>query len=251
MKAIVLTCDAYHPFCDHMIACYRELWPDNPFTFRVAYQNESKPLQNKFGSKIEMIQTPREIKSTVLELLHDLPDDEFVYWCIDDKYPLYLQVDAIAEMYQWLVHNNDTGVDGLAFCRGRALKKEAHLYLNDTLTFSDQHFIRRRNFNQFWLHQFFRVSVIRSLLEKFPDRDFVAKEMDTFILQNDDAKLAEPIPQQLKCYVSKDNNAVFGESTTSGKILSNCAENMCRMGISVPRNRETLPHKILIGEFPS
>lgn len=80
MKAIVLSCDKYHPMADHMIQCYQDIWPSNNFTFRIPYQNETNYFNLKYGNKVEMIKSDRMIKPTVLKLIEDLVDDDWVYW---------------------------------------------------------------------------------------------------------------------------------------------------------------------------
>ncbi|WP_249267850.1 hypothetical protein RVR34_16365 [Microcystis aeruginosa FBCC-A68] len=95
MKAIVLTCDKYIKFADHMIYTYQKWWPSNPFTFRVPYGDYPENLA-KYGDKVELIPMdsakvihPIEtekgtkqvslIRDTVLNLLKDLPDEEWIY----------------------------------------------------------------------------------------------------------------------------------------------------------------------------
>ncbi len=41
MKAIVLTFDKYMIFTDHMILTYQKLWPNNPFIFKIPYQDRN------------------------------------------------------------------------------------------------------------------------------------------------------------------------------------------------------------------
>ena len=42
IKVIVLTCDIYHDVTNHMITMYEKTWPNNPFVFRVPW-NEIYP----------------------------------------------------------------------------------------------------------------------------------------------------------------------------------------------------------------
>ena len=86
MKAIVLSCDRYIKLAEHMIRTYQHLWPENPFQFIIPYNhNYPQDLKEKFDDKVEFIKTKENIKPTVLELIKDIPDEELVYWCIDDK----------------------------------------------------------------------------------------------------------------------------------------------------------------------
>ncbi|MDA1302340.1 MAG: hypothetical protein O2868_20005 [Proteobacteria bacterium] len=87
MKAIVLSCDKYHAFARHMILRYDKLWPGHPFTFRVPYQDASGDhlLAMRASSRVEPRPAATMIKPTLLSLIDDLDDAEWVYWCIDDK----------------------------------------------------------------------------------------------------------------------------------------------------------------------
>ena len=117
MLAIVLSCDKYHPLTDHMISCYVRKWPSNPFVFRVPYQEFPQSLAWKFGSKIELVRTPRNIKKTVLSLLSDLDEDEWIYWCIDDKYLVEIDEAAANKSLEWIGQLDNPMDCGIMFCR--------------------------------------------------------------------------------------------------------------------------------------
>src|SRR5437016_4718972 len=91
MKAIVLTYDRNRAVTEHMILKYEQLWPDHPFTFRIPYQELAGPANPRH----EYIRTPPEIRPTVLQLIAGLDDNEWIYWCVDDKYPIELVLPKI------------------------------------------------------------------------------------------------------------------------------------------------------------
>ena len=68
---------------------YQRLWPDHPFRFRIPYQQ----LRGPNAERAEYIESPPEIPATVLRLIEDIEDEEWVYWCSDDKYPIRLIVE--------------------------------------------------------------------------------------------------------------------------------------------------------------
>lgn len=249
MKAIVLTYDINHPLTDHMIQCYGALWPHHPFTFRIPYQGSPDYLQSKFGGKVELIQTPSAIKSTVLTLLDDLDDREWIYWCIDDKFPLKINVDKAIDCHDWLIDTPDQEIDGAMFCRCRRLLEDENLMLEDTrLTPGGVKYIRRRNYYQFWIHQFLRVGVLRGFFSGIPDRNFKAKEMDAFTGQNPGMKVMDFDPGQ-KIYVSEINYASFGESTHAGRISVLCRDSMLKHAIAVPKEFEVVMRRCVAGRM--
>ncbi|HST30555.1 MAG TPA: hypothetical protein VLK27_06915 [Chthoniobacterales bacterium] len=224
MKAIVLTCDRYRALTDHMILKYEELWPDHPFVFRIPYQEISGPT----SSRHEYVKTPSEIRATTLQLIADLDDDEWIYWCVDDKYPIELALEKIRTLM------GDTHIlpdaSGVLFCRCKALLRRADetLFPGERKNSSGDIYLERRGWNQIWIHQLLRVKVLRYLFSQMPAEIASAKLMDHL---KDDI----PKPPELRLYVTKDNFAVFGESTHKGTINQNCYESIVKTDIELPK----------------
>jgi len=233
MKAIVLTFDKYHPIADHMIHSYENLWPSNPFTFYVPYEKYPVELAKRYGDKIRLVQKkvgidPKLIKYTVLFLLEELEDEQWIYWCMDDRYIEAINENEVNKVYNWLISTNDAEISAISFCRYRELYDEKYVYKDQELINSfDQVFVRRKNYIQIYSHQFLRVKVLRYLFKSFPDRPFNPHEMDKFI-QN------RYVPGSHKLNVSAENLVVFGESTSRGNITRNCANSFKRFGMKIP-----------------
>src|SRR5207244_9909158 len=114
IRAIVLTCDRYHVITRHMIYHYDRLWPNHPFVFHIPYQE----VGGTDTKRIKYFPSPPDIKGTVLHLLADIDDEEWIYWCVDDKYPIELPVDKVAGLISHAMRSPH--IDGLLFCRCRA-----------------------------------------------------------------------------------------------------------------------------------
>jgi hypothetical protein len=223
IKAIVLTCDRYRAITEHMIFQYDRLWPDHPFVFHVPYQE----LGGVDTERVKYLTAPSDIKGTVLHLLTEIDDEEWVYWCVDDKYPIQLVTDKIAGRISHAMRSPE--VDGLLFCRCRATLNNPKLTLYRRKVknrFGDVYFERKAWF-QIWIHQILRAKVLRYLFSHLPDHISTAKAMDD--LKNDVPKLPEH-----RLFVTKENFAVFGESTRRGVITQNCYESMVAAGIELP-----------------
>lgn len=244
MKAIVLTYDKYHPLTKHMILKYQELWPSNPFTFRVPYQKYPKHIKERFGDKVELIESPKGIKQTVLKLIKDLPDNEWVYWCIDDKYLINIKNEEANRFYKMVLSLNDPKICGISFARSRKFLKTAHLRgLNKNLSQKGKDiFLERKDYQQIWLHQFLRVKVLKHLFNQFPNENFIAKEMDYF---KDNLKL----PNNQKLLVSEKNYVIFGESTSRGMLTQNCVHSLNQLKLKPPKEFAISGKKIIIGEL--
>jgi len=246
MKAIVLSCDKYHPLTLHMMHRYQALWPDHPFVFRVPFQKSAEPLKTAFGDRVEPVQTDPGIKQTVLTLIEDLPDDQWVYWCIDDKYPIKLDTARVRDIFHWIATSGALEASGLMFTRCRRLFKEAYLMperfsirSSATLWPRRLKFIRRADWSQFWLHQFLRVGVIRYLFERLPDRIPQAKELDR-------VKNQQTLPDHHRLFVTARNVSVFGESTRQGKLTRNVVRSMKQMGQPLPDGFQTIDDEVIL-----
>lgn len=244
MKAIVLTCDKYISITDHMLYTYQRLWSSNPFKFRIPYQTYPQFIKDKYGNKVELIETEKSIKSTALKLLEDIPDNEWIYWCMDDKYLIQIEEKKVNQIYQFVKTIKDTSICGIAFCRFRKWLQDDYLKQDSKLLGPNgQIFLERVDYSQIWIHQFVRAKVFRDLFESFPERPFNAREMDKF---KDEYKL---IPDK-KLYVNMENLVVLGESTLKGKITTNCLESYQRWGIKAPEHFEINKHRIIMGKLP-
>ena len=246
MKAIVLSCDKYIKFADHMITTYQNIWSSNPFIFRLPYENYPHYLKEKYGNKVELIHVPgsnQKIKLTVLTLLEDLDDEDWIYWCMDDKYLVQLREEKVNEILKWVRSLRETSISGICFARVRNLYKSKALDQNDILVGpKGKVFFKRQNYSEIWVHQFLKVKALRRLFESFPDREFSAKEMDKF-------KRKLQLFEEQKLYVSKRNLAIFGESTTRGMITTNCANSFAKFGMTIPHQFDISSREIIMGKL--
>ncbi len=223
MRALVLTFDRYRAITLHMIAAYREKWPDHPLRFRIPYQAMAIPG----ADEAELVRTPPGIKPTMMGLLDGLADDEWVYWCIDDKYPIEVDAAALPRTAEWVAGIEDPQIAGILICRCRKLLSTRFL-TGHVLTGPDGgRFLERSGYEQIWIHQFLRVKVLRHIFASFPDEIPNAKEMDFLI-----KAVAKPAGHRL--FVAEKNMAVFGESASRGLLTENCHASILRRGLPLP-----------------
>lgn len=223
MKAIVLTFDRNTIFTEHMILCYSELWPDHPFVFRIPYQN---PERRILSDNREYVLTPIDIKASVLTLLQDIDDEEWVYWCIDDKYPIELEINKIKWIYESILSQDVQEISGILFCRARRMLDPNYL-TSSKIMLGKELLLERKAYHQIWIHQFVRAKVLKYLFTSFPDKITKANIMDGF-------KDSLIKPSTHKLFVSETNYAVFGESTSYGVITENCLQSLQRKGYKIP-----------------
>lgn len=246
--AIVLTYDANIIFVDNLLCKMDRLWPSLNFIFRIPY-NSTKPefLKEKYPKlKIEFKKTPSHIKPTVLTLLSDLDANDWVYWCIDDKFPVDLDKTKVQQTSNWVRLQEDQSISGVSFAKVRRLKKKRNLDEKNKISICEKFdLVKRKSFRtQFWLHQFFRVKVIREVFASFPDTNFRAKDMDAYIKD-------VCVDPSLRFYVTEKNCAVFCESASRGIATQSLKRSLIECGIS-NYSKKTFSHTdIVIGHLNS
>ena len=224
MRAIVLTCDRYRAVTEHMILKYEELWPDHPLVFRIPYQQ----LGGRATARSEYVKTSPNIRETVLQLIADLDEDDWIYWCVDDKYLIQFVLEKINQLMTDAIGSPD--ISGLLFCRCKALlkKPDETLYPKEWRSSFGDVYLERKGWHQIWIHQLLRVKVLRHLFSHMPKEIASAKLMDR--LKDDVPKLSEH-----RLFVTKENFAVFGESTHKGTLNQNCYESIRKTDIKLPK----------------
>lgn len=223
-----------------MIFMYNKIWPDHPFLFRVPYQHIGQTQDSK---RVEYWHTPADIKSTVLALLGDLPDEEIVYWCIDDNYPIKLDCLKISEIQKSITGNRGEQISGIAFCRRPESWKRDYMTGNVIKDSFGNTLLEKRDYRNIWLHQFLRVKVLRHFFSSMPNEITHPRLMDKH-----KTELKKPSDHRL--FVSKRSLAIFGESTIRGVITKNCYDSLVKNGLRPPEwATKTTETEILVGNL--
>jgi hypothetical protein len=249
VRAIVLSYDANHLFVDNLLCKMQKLWPESGLIFRIPY-NKVRPtyLATKYnGLELEFIQTPSTIKETVLSLIADLHDNDWVYWCIDDKFPFDINHRKAQQTLNWLRQEEDETICGVSFAKVRVLeklKKSSSLDKDSILHIEGNiKLIRRESFaNVFWMPQFFRTKIIRKVFNSFPDNDFEAKLMDAYLKE-------VKMDPSFMFYVTEKNYIVLGESATRGIGTQCLKRSMKECGISNYSNKTFSNKHMIIGHM--
>jgi hypothetical protein len=223
IKAVVLTWDRNRAMTEHMILQYERVWPDHPFVFHIPYQ----ALGGAETERSIYIKTPPNIKATVLRLIGSFDDEEWIYWCMDDRYPIQLVTDKIARLIWHGLWSPK--MSGLLFCRCRRLlnRPKQTLYRRQWVNRDGDIYFERRGWSQIWIHQLMRVKVLRHLFTHLPEELPNANAMDK--LKHEIVK-----PHAYRLFVTKENFAIFGESTRRGAITQNCYNSIINTGIDLP-----------------
>lgn len=225
-----------------MMHCYEMLWPDHPFVFHVPYQKYPFNLKEKYGNKIKLIKTPSDINSTMNILLNKTDNDEWIYWSMDDRYPVHLNVNQILEICKWIKKSSGLEISGVNFTHMNNIWNSDNLMLKKYVVkdFNKNQYYRIKNFNFIWFHQFIRARILKYLFNNMPDELVYAKQMDH-------VKDKLYLPKKEKLYVSYNRYAVFGESTNRGKLTLNLVDSMKKHGFKIPSEFDINNKKIFKG----
>lgn len=229
MKALVLTYDGNHFLTEHMIKKYNKLWPDNPFIFYVPYQTYPYTLMSKFSCQIVPIMTSSSIMDTILTLLEQTNDKEWIYWCIDDKYLVDISLYHVKGILNRLEDNKLKNISSILLCRTTALRKK-RIRSKNIMKINGIKFHEKKDWNAIWIHQFVRAYVLKYFFSKFPSVIPRAKDMDLL-------KDKIECPKHIQNLVSDKSLMLFGESTSRGKITKNCYNSLYKNNIIAPSQR--------------
>ena len=225
IPAIVNTCDRYAAMTQHMIRCYETLWPDHPFEFLVPYQDVSRIEKH---DRMHFIRTGKGIKETIITLLDGFSDDQLVFWCIDDRYPMEIDVSSMNSLTKALLANQ---YDDLFCLNLESLIAEKDL--NNPVLIGDVQFYPCRRYIRYWRHKFIRVGYLRLFLQYIPQIVPFPQIIDSILAQK-----LRPMADLYRVHDVKLPLAIYGESTFEGRMTKNCHESFRRYGLDIPRGFE-------------
>jgi len=241
MKAIVLSCDRYHPMANHMVLSYQSLWPSNKFKFLIPWNDKfPNSMKTDFNEKVDLIKTPVEFKKTISGLLDGIPDHEWIFWCTDDTYLAKINEEEANKTHEFVESIDDSDIIGVTF--GYIRQVPQNVDMSNSITYENLKYVKRTYLTNQWAHQYWRVKVLRYMfecLDEAPKHN--AKQMD-YMLKPQNAFWK--IIQQGKMYSLDHNVATWGESTHRNKMTKNCVESFKTYGLSVPDTFEKVGKEI-------
>ena len=230
IKVIVLTCDIYHDVTNHMITMYEKTWPNNPFVFRVPW-NEIYPefIKERWGDKVELIKTPVEFKKTIDGLTADLDGDEWIYWACDDVYPIEIEPERCNIVADWVRNIDDNSILSVSF-----INWENDLENNpvDEVEYDGLRFVRKKSVTNQWQHHFWRVKVLQTMFDCLDEPDY-PKQMDYMQKESSSDSFWDMINIG-KWYVCEHNSVIMGEPTSRGKLTINGLESFKQYNLTPP-----------------
>ena len=231
MRAIVLTFDKQIGLAELTYKKYMELWSDCPFTFRIAY-NDKDNIPNSLKNKenVNMVKTAVDIRSTMAGLLEGIPDDEWIYWCIDDRYPIYIDTDSMQSVYDFTQSEEAADLNSIKLLnwKERHLKHRNSPRIGGNI-FNFQIWRKKHHFWGFWHHRFAKAKTLRFIfLGDFLPRIYTIRDVQLF------QQLKNVEVQRNIIYPKDDFIIKLAEPCTGGCLTLNGYEDLQRYNCITP-----------------
>ena len=232
MKALILTYDHHAPITELVMRTYEEYWPEHPFEWLIPYQDFSKMRQIASNNrrKIRFIPTAGPIRSTMQSLLEHTGHEEWVWWCMVDKFLKYVDASYLSH----ICHRLDRippAVVGILTCQVDSPSEQPFA-----------HNIKHR----IYMPQFLRAKILKKL---FLGDEVGFREGEKMLdLEERLGRSGQSIKGSR--YITKRNGLLAGETTIAGKLTEDCVRAFILHGMEVPTHIETTSASLPIGSFP-
>ena len=237
MQAIVLTFDKQIGFAELLYKKYMELWPECPFNFRIAYNNNNNiPDSLKGKENVETIKTPSDIRSTMAGLLTDIDDDDWVYWCIDDRYPTFIDTDSMQSVYEFVQSGASAELNSVKLLNWheQRLTSKSTLKIKDKI-FNFQVWRTRGHFWGFWHHRFIKAKTLKYIFlgNLLPEKYKIVDVQTIHSLKDAVIRSA----QENIIYPADDFIIKLGEPCVRGTLTLNGVEDLKKYNCLIPNYR--------------
>jgi|7_EtaG_2_1085326.scaffolds.fasta_scaffold09550_4 hypothetical protein len=230
MYAILLTFDEQVGFAELVYKKYMEMWPECPLIFRIPFNKKNKCKSYDYfysQSNVELIKTGRPIRETMSNLLSDIPNDEWVFWCIDDRYPNFIYNNESCNDQLNFLYNSlnevSSGIDRVKLIKHKEKITEKQVVVGGKLKFL---FGAEGSAHGAWHHSFTRAKQLKwEFLRKKLGADYKINNL-TYRKLNKKHYFQSVIP--VKSLIS------FAEPCISGKVTPNGLAELKKYNCPIP-----------------
>src|SRR5436190_5576789 len=169
VKAVVLTYDRQVGLAELAVKSYLQFWKECPFQF-VIPQNDPNSPDFEFlrrQNNVTMVGTPSSMPQTMSKLLERFEDDAWLYWCIDDRYPISLDVHRLEAIVAFIESGAAESLNAIKLIHWREKPDQGRedIQIGDA-TFRFQAPVSTWGF---WHHHFLKAKVLKNLFLMLPD----------------------------------------------------------------------------------
>ena len=235
MKAIVLSFDKQMGFCELLYKMYMEMWQDCPLTFRIPW-NKENPKYFEDKSNVELIQCDSPIRPTMKALLNGIEDDEWVYWCIDDRYPKQIfNSNKLTQLHDFLQTSGQSAeFDAVKLYRWKEKLKDTEKYILLDKTYKVQ--VDKHEWG-YYHHQFCKSKYLKEIfLSESLSENYRLQQINPFPLSKNSL-------QDIRALVPDEDDVKFGEPCVAGKITPEGEEYLLKYSCEIPCYEKTKKDK--------
>lgn len=203
-----------------------EMWKDCPLTFRIPW-NKTIPKYFKDKSNVELIHCNSPIRSTMKALLNGIEDDEWVYWCIDDRYPKQiLNSNKLTELHDFLQTSEQLpDFDVVKLYRWKEKIKDLEKYILLDKTYKVQGDEHRWGY---YHHQFCKSKYLKEMfLSKLLRKNYNLGEFHSTLCSKN-------LLQNVRVLIPSEDDVKFGEPCLSGKITPEGEKYLLKYNCEIP-----------------
>lgn len=236
MKAIVLSYDKQIGFAELVYKLYMEKWIDCPLTFRIPW-NKEVPTYFKNKPNVELVQCDSSMRPTMLALLDGIGDEEWVYWCIDDRYPKeVINPSRLSALHDY-VYNPDLSHDFDAVKLFKWREREVIKDAKECVLLGGSYEIQTIGHEWgYYHHQFCRSKYLKNIFlsNSLPENyGLIGPEgVHQELLSGNSLK-------DMRVLLPKEPDIMFGEPMIGGKITPEGERYMAEYECPLPKYKKT------------
>lgn len=228
MKAVVLTVDSHLEVARLVVESYRRLWPAARFVFRIPYFQRDPSSMFEDAGDLEFVWTRPDIRNTMAALLDEIREDEFVFWCIDDRYPIAMVALKVMNGVFNFIAAVPSDIVALRFTAPNRFASKALMPNAQSLDIAGMCFREQSGSSQngFYMPQFVRAAWLRRFL--------LSTELSPVYTIREFHQYLGTTNVSAGIYAPDRSLLTLGESTIDGALTSDCQAQLTSLGLSSP-----------------
>jgi len=247
MKAIVLCCDKYHIFAYHTILTYEKILPKN-FTYLVPYCKNININLKRLSKECKIIFIKCQdssFKVTMENLLREVDDEEYIYWCSSDNYLDKINKEEFIEVKNLIKKGKMKKYDVISIFSNKKIRRMHQL---ERIIIDNKNFLlcpewKEPIFN-IWNHQFMKGKIQKAIWNSL-DEPKKAKDLDYQLGNLQHRIYGNKTFRNTKNLYLEIPIIKLGENTSRGKMTKNSYDSFINYGIEIPKDFELDENKNL------
>lgn len=224
IKVLILTYDQQIGLAELVVKKYSSLGLAANLEFLIPVNSQNTKFNGQYDS-VRFIPSKPDILSTMKALLDECDDDEWVYWGIDDRYPIEVERDSFNSIVTAVRNGLSRQVEGIKLLPWREELRDSSFEIS-----GNEFFLQKPiSMFGFWHHQFLRSKILKQAFFKYNKHSF--NSVNSF---NSYYQKMEKIPFFDNIYVSSRPIISLGEPLWCGKLTTNGVLELQGNNCSIP-----------------